>query len=182
MGTHFTDGHLPSAIGHLKVIIARKTIEGIVHETYIDEKQLIVEKSNEILAGLIAGDLGPVDRVAVGLDSTAEALTDTTISAVDSTTLVVGMNAHPVTTENIAFVTLMDQVTHPTVKSTMYNWEVSYHEANGLFIKEYGLCNTEGYLYSRKVRGGIEKTEDIALIGTWTITYLPIDDGGVVPL
>jgi len=60
---------------------------------------------------------------------------------------------------------------YPAPGQVMFSFNLGTTEANGLTIREFGLRTSSGELFSRKVRGGIEKNSDISLEGTWTITF-----------
>jgi len=158
------------ARGVLTVNTTRKSTGEV---TNFSEHNLVVQMSNNILAGLMGGDLGCIDRICLGNSPVTETLEDTTISLLDTDTLVMGDTQEAGV--NIAFTQPMNSHEYLAPNIIQFNWEVGYNQANGIDIAEYGLCNTEGMMFSRKVRGRIEKTEDLALNGTWTIEFLPIE-------
>ncbi|WP_429884767.1 hypothetical protein [Geoalkalibacter halelectricus] len=62
-------------------------------------------------------------------------------------------------------------VSYPAAGQVRFSWTLATSEANGKAIREFGLICSDGSLFSRKVRGVIEKENDISLSGTWTITF-----------
>lgn len=60
---------------------------------------------------------------------------------------------------------------YPEIGEVRFAFELARSEANGKMIREFGLIAADGTLFSRKVRGVIEKHEEISLSGTWTIIY-----------
>lgn len=166
------------ARGTLSVKVKHRTL-GVIDS--FGEENLVVQMSNNILAGLMGGDLGKIDRISLGNSPTAATLSDITISDIDTSTLELG-NTRDVDNNMIAFTKQMVSHEYPTLNSVQFNWEVGYNEANGIGITEYGLCNEQGYMFSRKVRGLIEKTEDLALEGTWTIEFLEIPETPPIPV
>lgn len=62
--------------------------------------------------------------------------------------------------------------TYETDTSVTFEWELLTTEANGKSITEYGLICADSTLFSRKVRGSIEKESDIYIDGSWKITII----------
>lgn len=60
---------------------------------------------------------------------------------------------------------------YPATGEVRFHFELARSEANGKMIREFGLIAADGTLFSRKVRGVIEKYDEISLSGTWTIIY-----------
>ena len=52
-----------------------------------------------------------------------------------------------------------------------FNWGLSYTEANGMDISEFGLFCADGSMFAHKVRGSIHKDEDLSFEGEWTIIF-----------
>lgn len=117
------------------------------------DENLIVNGAREMLARLIAGD-GAGDSVAsigFGTGSAPASPNDTGLTAAHWRPL----SGHE----------------YPAPGKVRFRFALSTAEANGLTIREFGLRTSSGELFSRKVRGGIEKNSDISLEGTWTITF-----------
>lgn len=55
--------------------------------------------------------------------------------------------------------------------SVIFDYSLELNEANGETIREFGLFTDDATLFSRIVRNAINKTADIRLTGTWTITF-----------
>jgi hypothetical protein len=70
-----------------------------------------------------------------------------------------------------SYVKLIGGVAYPAQGQVRFSWSLAESEANGKIIREFGLLCSDGALFSRKVRGVIEKESDISLSGTWTITF-----------
>ncbi len=74
--------------------------------------------------------------------------------------------------------TLFSQVFSKTVNavtysgtSVIFDYSLELAEANGETIREFGLYTDDATLFSRITRNAINKTADIRLTGTWTITF-----------
>lgn len=137
--------------GTLEVAVVRKS-DGLLVDWWKDEN-LIVNSAREMLARLIAGD-GTGDNITdigFGIGSASATPNDTGLTS-----------AHwrPVSGHS-----------YPAPGKVQFSFALSTTEANGLTIREFGLRTASGELFSRKVRGGIEKNSDISLEGTWTITF-----------
>lgn len=55
--------------------------------------------------------------------------------------------------------------------SVVFEYILELSEMNGVSIREFGLFSADNTMFSRMVRSAIEKTADIRLTGTWTITF-----------
>lgn len=116
------------------------------------DENLIVLGAKELMAMLVAGD-------------SAEAITEVGF----------GVSATPASPNNTsltgAFWKPLSSHSYPTAGKVAFSFGLGATEANGLAICELGLRTTARRLFSRKVRGIIEKDSDISLTGTWTITF-----------
>jgi hypothetical protein len=126
------------------------------HGALIDEFEddnLIVNGARDALARLIGGDVGgkTISKIGFGTASGGPSPNDTTLSS--------------------AYVKPLAGKTYPAAGQVRFSWTLATSEANGKAIREFGLICTDGSLFSRKVRGVIEKENDISLSGTWTITF-----------
>lgn len=54
--------------------------------------------------------------------------------------------------------------------SVVFSWNLALSECNGMMLQEFGIRCFDGDLFARTTRAIIEKTPDIQLSGTWTIT------------
>ena len=118
-----------------------------------ESHNLIVAGAREVMAALIAGAGAPISHIGFGDNGTPVDLADTSLTA---------MYSRP-----------LGAVSYPAPGVVSFEFSLSTAEANGLTIREFGLLTSSGVLFSRKTRGGasIEKTSDISLSGTWTITF-----------
>lgn len=55
--------------------------------------------------------------------------------------------------------------------SAIFDYSLELSEANGNTIREFGLYTDDATLFARITRNAINKTPDIRLTGTWTITF-----------
>jgi len=71
-----------------------------------------------------------------------------------------------------AFTKNVSGYSFPSTTSVKFDWTLLTTEANGKAITEYGLLTQDGSLFSRKVRGVINKEADVLINGSWTITII----------
>lgn len=137
------------ATGVLEVAVLRR---GLLID-YWSDQNLIVNGARSMLARLIAGDGAglAVNRIGFGVGSAPAQPDDTALTSA----YVRGLTGH----------------SYPEPGAVQFAFALATSEANGLTIREFGLINADGSLFSRKVRGGIEKNDDISLEGTWTIIF-----------
>ena len=64
----------------------------------------------------------------------------------------------------------LDGVTYSGT-SAVFQYSLEYSEGNGNNIREFGLYTDDSTLFARITRNAINKTSDIRLTGTWTITF-----------
>ena len=133
-----------------------------IHEIHDDGNVIIRKAPNiitydarEILAYLLAGD-NLVDRyvkyLQVGDDVTAPTRNDTTLAnSVDT----VGVTYTFPLVDRVQFEAILPNVT----------------PANGSTLREAGLFNNSGKMFSRQVHGDIAKTSAIQLKYIWTIIF-----------
>jgi len=145
---NFTQEEKQAANGTLRLELKRN---GVVFQV-ITEKNLVVNGGKSALARLLGGDVTgrSIDRVAVGTNGTAAALTDTAITGA---------------------VTVAATATYPTATSVRFSFTVPTGTANGMNLREFGLLTAGGALFARRVTGLIEKTSDLEINGTWTINF-----------
>lgn len=55
--------------------------------------------------------------------------------------------------------------------SAVFDYSLELSEGNGNTIREFALYSNDNTLFARITRSGINKTADIRLAGTWTITF-----------
>jgi hypothetical protein len=126
------------------------------HGALIDEFEddnLIVNGARDALAQLIGGDGAgkTVAQIGFGTSGDGPSPDDAALTG--------------------AYVKNLSGRTYPAPGQVEFSWSLATSEANGKAIREFGLICTDGSLFSRKVRGVIEKENDISLSGTWTITF-----------
>lgn len=69
-----------------------------------------------------------------------------------------------------SYVKALDGVTYSGT-SAIFQYALEYNENNGMTIQEFGLLCDDNTLFSRITRNSLQKTADIRLTGTWTITF-----------
>lgn len=136
--------------GDLQVTIRSRT-KGVIER--FEEKNMIVNAAKTTLAQLIAGDAAAksITHIGFGTGSAAATPTDTSLTN--------------------AFWRPISSFSYPKAGQVKFNFILATTEANGKTIREFGLRTSTGQLFSRKVRGAIEKNDDISLEGSWTITF-----------
>lgn len=135
--------------GVLEITVYR---DGQPIEQWRDEN-LIVNGAREIQAQRLAGEGAGrhVARIGFGEGSSPASPNDTSLTGAYTRALV----GHD----------------YPATGEVRFHFELARSEANGKMIREFGLIAADGTLFSRKVRGVIEKYDEISLSGTWTIIY-----------
>ncbi|MCP9760049.1 hypothetical protein EGI20_12100 [Aquitalea sp. S1-19] len=145
---HITDKSTgPRGDFELRVYRAGELVEAFV------ERNLVVDKARDSHARLIGGDGAgkQVNRIAFGTNGAGPYPADTAISA--------------------AYTKALSGHSYPAGNQVRFDWALSTAEANGKQIREFGLICADGTLYARKTRAAIEKTDDMSLEGSWTITF-----------
>ena len=104
------------------------------------------------MAELMAGAPGAaaITTIGVGDDGTAPAPSDTGL-------------ANAVTKPLSSFAVSGNVAT--------FSYQFAAGDAVGLSIREFGLFDGNGVLVARRTRAEIEKTADLTLDGTWTVTF-----------
>ncbi len=117
------------------------------------DDNLVVDGARNMLAELVAGDGAgeAITQIGFGVGDTPATPDDTGLTSAYIRDLV----AH----------------SYPDEGQVQFEFALNTSEANGITIREFGLITSSGALFSRKVRGGIEKNDDISLAGVWTITF-----------
>ena len=135
--------------GYLNVQIYRG---GVLIDQW-EDKNMILSVARSALAALLGGaESGKViNRIGFGTSGTAPTPSDATLTS--------------------SYVRSVGAITYPAAGQVRFAWSLAGSEANGKAIREFGLICTDGTLFSRKVRGAIEKESDISLTGTWTISF-----------
>lgn len=84
-----------------------------------------------------------------------------------------GTNTPIPTDENLTNVYRNALVSHeyPEPGVVKFLWSLAYGEANGMAISEFGLFCEDGTLFARKSRAAINKDEDLAFDGEWSIIF-----------
>lgn len=136
-----------------------------------DGHNMIMEAAKVTLANLIGGDGSEqvVTSIAFGNDISTPAPDNTQISGIDVGSLTSGIN----NVEGVlaAYLKNLSGHTYPTPGYVKFSWVLSYGEANGLPITEFGLITSGGTMFARKTRGVITKEADLELYGDWTIRF-----------
>ena len=126
---------------------------GDLIEHYVDENTVVNQGKQgltALLGGTLTGDKTITD-IMFGVDGTPAAVTDT------------GM---------IGYSKALAATSFPADNSVQFDFVLEITESNGSTIRDFGLINADGDLFARKVRtGGIVKTSDIRLEGSWTIVF-----------
>lgn len=143
--------HAPGAArGHFRLWVWRNGV--LIAED--DEPNVIVDLAKQTQARLIGGDVAnrSITKIGVGTGSNAAAAGNTSLTG--------------------SFVRALTGVTYPTTNSVRFAFTIATSEANGMAIHEFGLFTAGDVLFARRVRSGpLQKESDLALTGTWTITY-----------
>jgi hypothetical protein len=138
--------------GELRLIITDNG-DGILTR-YEYHKNLVLNVGKHLAARAIAGELDPITRLAVGAGTIAPHLDDTAIP-------------------NAVVLPLVNYTVE--ANAATFNFNIGYFDANGLDgmmpITEFGLLTQSGALFSRVTRAVIEKTNHIAIRGSWTISF-----------
>ena len=135
--------------GELTLVIKRR---GYEPET-ITEHNMIMNIARDALAKLIAGQGAgkSINRIGFGTGSTGPSPDDTALTS--------------------AYIKSVGAISFPSAGQVTFSFSLAESEANGKSIREFGLLCSDGSLFSRKVRGVIEKSDDLSLSGTWTIIF-----------
>lgn len=135
--------------GILELKIYRK---GVLVEHFI-EPQMILNRAKTLMAKAAKNEAAGVyvNRIAFGTSSTPANPSDTALTS--------------------AYVKNIGSHTYPATGQIKFDFTLTTLEANGKNIKEFGLMLTDGTLFARKVRGAIEKDEDMSIVGSWTIKF-----------
>lgn len=120
---------------------------------FFRDRNLVVNDARGSLAELVAGDgAGSVIRkIGFGVSDTPADPDDESLTS--------------------AYVRALNGHSYPEPGKVRFEFSLNTSEANGITIREFGLITESNRLFSRKVRGGIEKNDDISLEGVWTITF-----------
>ncbi|MGL5948146.1 MAG: hypothetical protein ACRCYV_03670 [Aeromonas sp.] len=117
------------------------------------EQNMIMNSAKATLAKLIAGEGAgaAITRIGFGIDANGPTPDDKALTA--------------------AYIKTLDGHSFPAPGQVTFAFSLAESEANGKTIRELGLICADSALFSRKVRGAIEKTADLSLTGTWTIIF-----------
>jgi len=129
-------------------------VEGDVIESF-DADNLITNAGYMIAGQCLAGMSGAaINRIGIGTNATAPAVTDTAL-----TNAVFG---------GITGVQFSTPGAEPN-EWVRFNFAVGYFSGVGINIVEWGLITQDGRLFSRLTRSAIQKTNEMMLVGSWTI-------------
>jgi len=135
---------------HIEVINRK----GLITQEY-EWDNLITNVGYLAAAQSMAGVSGAaINTVAMGTNSVAPTLTDTAITS-PFVIPVNGVVYHPNLTDDPKWV--------------QFNFTVGFLQAVGMNIYEWGLLTADGRLFSRLTRSLIAKTNEMQLVGQWTI-------------
>jgi hypothetical protein len=123
----------------------------LVHEEVA--KNLILNSAGSLLASLLAtgNSAHVVTLVGFGTGAVAPAPGDTALT---------NATVRPVVSADLS---VAGEVT--------FTYQLEPDQGNGKTLTERALMATNNTLFSRIVRPAIEKTEDLAIQGEWTITF-----------
>lgn len=139
---------LAAPTGHFHVEVYRS---GDLIEV-VDQPNLVVASSRQILAALLGGLGDPITRFGVGSNGSTPVLGNTTLTGL--------------------FTTSIGDIDYPAIGQVRFAFGLSGSEANGTVISEFGLLTASNSLFARTVRASpLEKTADISFTGLWTITF-----------
>lgn len=65
----------------------------------------------------------------------------------------------------------INRVSFPDTGLVTFKFTLGESEANGVELRELLLMTADGTVFSRKVRSGITKTDDLAIDGEWSIRF-----------
>lgn len=139
----------PPARGEFRLRIFRA---GRLIEDYVD-RNLVVDAAKTSHAKLIGGDGSgkTITKIAFGTSGAGPYPADTAVTG--------GLSK------------LLSGHDYPAAGQVRFSWTLAANEAVGTTIREFGLICSDGTLYARKTRSGIEKTDDMTLEGSWTILF-----------
>jgi hypothetical protein len=126
---------------------------GVIIERYEDEN-LIVNTARQAVARLLAGEVEgkSITGIAFGVNGAASSPGDTAITS--------------------PYIRGISGVSYPEINRIQFDWELLITEGNGKAISEFGLLTGDGTLFARRARQRpINKEQDIALSGQWTIIF-----------
>lgn len=95
---------------------------------------------------------------------------DKRVNAIGFGTSGVAVNSSDVDLGAQVFAKALNGVTYSGT-SAIFDYSLELSEANGNTIREFGLYTDDATLFARITRNAINKTSDIRLTGTWTITF-----------
>lgn len=134
--------------GALELKIYRR---GQLIEHWRDDN-LIVTGAKALMASLVSGDsTDAIASIGFGIGNSAATPNNTGLTG--------------------AYWKPLSEHDYPSPGKVRFLFGLGTTEANGLAICELGLRTAANKLFSRKVRGVIEKDSDISLTGSWTITF-----------
>lgn len=138
-------------IGHLRLRYYDEQMRLVKDWT---SKNIIVDLGLNILTGLLTGDAGTGGKILqfqAGTNGTAQVNTDTNITS--------------------PFTKPITNHTYPSTGQVNFNFIQLHSENNGMNIKEYGLINGNGVLFSRVATAPYLKTSSFQIMGDWLIKY-----------
>jgi hypothetical protein len=127
-------------------------IDEEIVEEYTGEN-LIVNLGRSALARLLAGEVTErsIDRIGFGTNGVSPSSADTALTA--------------------SFEKALDSFTYPDAQSVRFAFDLDFDEANGMSIREFGLICEDDSLFARKTRDAIVKTDQLKIVGSWTIIF-----------
>ena len=146
-----------------------RNTSGQIVEVYKDPN-LVVNQAKNILVQLMLGNSDCiVNKIAFGNSMLTPLPHDTRIGQLETHGLFAGNNVFG---DSLAtYLKFVDSTATGALGVATFNWSLSYEEANGLNICEFGLLSNDQQLFARKTRGTITKQSDLAFEGTWRIIF-----------
>lgn len=135
--------------GHFELKVYRK---GVLIE-HVSEPNMILKRAKVLSSKAAKNEAAGVyiNRIAFGTSSTPADPEDTALTS--------------------AFIKPIGAHSYPAPGHIRFEFSCLNAEANGKILREFGLMLSDGTLYARKVRGLLEKNDDISFVGSWTIKF-----------
>ena len=119
---------------------------------HIDDHNLVVNSSREILSRLIGGTSIPITRFGIGTNGSSANVGNTVLTGI--------------------YTNSFSSVTYPSSNQVSFQFGVTESEAIGMVIQEFGLLTTAGLLFARKIKTkALTKTDSISFSGSWIVKF-----------
>lgn len=146
----------PRRAGSNDVLVTGECEIRIYHRGWLVEvdrtPNLVTSNGLELMARRISGSSATdyINRIGFGTSGTATALGDTALTG--------GLSR------------AIGAATYPSKGKVQFAWNLPGNEGNGTTIREIGLL-AGMILVARKVRAAVNKTAEVSITGTWTLTF-----------